>query len=56
MRAGAFADALGVRTWWIAGGIVIAAMGIITLLIPSVTRAEDAGAPLPAGQPGAPPE
>ncbi len=51
--AGPVADSFGVQTWWIAGGIVIAAMGIVTLFIPSVVHVEDAGAPVPPGTTGA---
>jgi DHA3 family macrolide efflux protein-like MFS transporter len=45
LLAGPVADAFGVQTWWIAGGIVIAAMGIVTLFIPSVMHVEETPAP-----------
>jgi DHA3 family macrolide efflux protein-like MFS transporter len=43
--AGPVADAYGVHVWWLAGGIVIAAMGIVALFIPSVMRVEDSKPP-----------
>ena len=48
LAAGPVADTFGVEVWWIAGGIVIALMGITALLIPSVMHMEDAAAPIPA--------
>lgn len=45
LLAGPVADTFGVEIWWSAGGIVIAAMGITTLCIPSVVHVEDTAAP-----------
>lgn len=39
--AGPVADALGVRTWYIVGGLVTIAMGIIGFFIPAVRTVED---------------
>ena len=35
-------ELLGVQTWYLAGGVVCVAMGIIGFLIPSIARIEDA--------------
>ena len=43
--AGPFADAFGVEAWWIASGIVIAAMGIVAFGIPSVMHVEESAPP-----------
>lgn len=39
--AGPVADAFGVQTWFILGGIVTASMGLLGFLIPAVTGLED---------------
>jgi DHA3 family macrolide efflux protein-like MFS transporter len=39
--AGPLSDAIGVRTWFILGGIVTGLMGLISLFIPSVMHIED---------------
>jgi DHA3 family macrolide efflux protein-like MFS transporter len=41
LAAGPFADAFGIRSWWILSGIIIAGMGIAALAIPSVMHIED---------------
>ena len=50
--AGPVADALGVRTWFVVGGVVTALMGVISIFIPAVMYIEDDN----RGQPGAPEE
>lgn len=40
MLAGPAADALGIRVWYWAGGIVCAGMGVVGLLIPAVMQIE----------------
>ena len=39
--AGPFADAFGVRTWWLLTGITIAAMAVLALCVPSIVHIED---------------
>lgn len=45
--AGPVADTLGVRTWFIAGGLVTLALGVGGLFTPSIRTLEDARAPAP---------
>ena len=39
--AGPFADAFGVRLWWVLTGIVIAVMGTSALFVPAIVHIED---------------
>jgi DHA3 family macrolide efflux protein-like MFS transporter len=39
--AGPVADTMGVRTWFVMGGVVTALMGVIGFLIPQVVNVED---------------
>jgi DHA3 family macrolide efflux protein-like MFS transporter len=39
--AGPFADAFGVRAWWLLTGITIAAMAVLALCVPSIVHIED---------------
>ena len=39
--AGPFADAFGVRLWWVVTGIVIAVMGTSALFVPAIVHIED---------------
>lgn len=39
--AGPVADAVGIRTWYVAGGAVFSIMGAVTFLVPAVTHLED---------------
>jgi DHA3 family macrolide efflux protein-like MFS transporter len=39
--AGPVADALGVRTWYLVGGVVCALMGVVGFFIPAVMQLED---------------
>jgi DHA3 family macrolide efflux protein-like MFS transporter len=50
--AGPLSDAIGVRTWFLIGGVVTGLMGLVSFLIPSVLYLEDhpASAPEPAGE------
>ena len=41
IAAGPIADAFGVRTWFIAGGIITLLMGLAALFIPSIIHIED---------------
>jgi DHA3 family macrolide efflux protein-like MFS transporter len=43
--AGPIADTFGVRTWYIAGGIVTALLGLVSFAIPAILRIEDGRAP-----------
>lgn len=43
--AGPIADTFGVRTWYIAGGIVTALLGLVSFAIPAILRIEDGHAP-----------
>ena len=43
--AGPLSDAVGVRAWFIAGGIVTGCMGVAGFLIPSILHVEDRPAP-----------
>lgn len=45
--AGPVADLLGVRTWYIVGGVVCALMGIVSFSIPIIVRIEDHRRPAP---------
>jgi DHA3 family macrolide efflux protein-like MFS transporter len=39
--AGPFADAFGVRAWWLLTGITIAVMAVLALCVPSIVHIED---------------
>jgi MFS transporter, DHA3 family, macrolide efflux protein len=39
--AGPVADAIGVRSWYLVGGVVCALMGVIAFFIPSITHLEE---------------
>jgi DHA3 family macrolide efflux protein-like MFS transporter len=45
--AGPFADAFGVRTWWILSAIMVTLMGAFALSIPSVMHVEESAPPIP---------
>lgn len=47
--AGPVADLLGVRTWYLVGGMTCLLMGLVSLLIPAIARMEDRPAPAHAG-------
>lgn len=49
LMAGPMADVLGVQSWYVVGGLLCAAMGVIGLFIPSVMKLE-AGRPAVAEQ------
>ncbi len=44
--AGPVADAFGVQTWFVLGGVVCVLMGIVSFFIPSVMRLEDKREPI----------
>jgi DHA3 family macrolide efflux protein-like MFS transporter len=43
--AGPLADALGVRAWFVAGGVVMALMGVGALFVPAIMQIEDGARP-----------
>jgi DHA3 family macrolide efflux protein-like MFS transporter len=51
LLAAPFAELAGVRAWYIAGGLVCAAIGTAAFFVRSIVRMEDGGTPSPGRQP-----